>query len=131
MITAITGALNRVLDEEVRLQVGPFEYAVLVPEFVRRAAPDAARRGADAAHACSTSKATRCPTAWCRGWSGSRPRTTWRSSSLLCTVDKVGVREGAQGAGPAAAGGRRRHPAAGREVAVDAARGSARRRPRR
>jgi Holliday junction DNA helicase RuvA len=28
--------LNRVLDEEVRLQVGAFEYQVLVPEFVRR-----------------------------------------------------------------------------------------------
>ncbi|MBV9122707.1 MAG: ATP-dependent DNA helicase RuvA [Planctomycetes bacterium] len=36
MITKITGHLNRVLDEEVRLQVGPLEYQVLVPEFVRR-----------------------------------------------------------------------------------------------
>jgi Holliday junction DNA helicase RuvA len=36
MITRITGVLNRVHDEEVRLQVGPLEYAVLVPEFVRR-----------------------------------------------------------------------------------------------
>lgn len=36
MITQITGTLKRVLDEEVRLQVGPFEYQVLVPEFVRR-----------------------------------------------------------------------------------------------
>jgi Holliday junction DNA helicase RuvA len=36
MITKITGLLSRVLDEEVRLQVGAFEYAVLVPEFVRR-----------------------------------------------------------------------------------------------
>jgi Holliday junction DNA helicase RuvA len=36
MITKITGALNRVLDEEVRLQVGSLEYQVLVPEFVRR-----------------------------------------------------------------------------------------------
>ena len=36
MITAVTGVLARVLDEEVRLQAGPFEYAVLVPEFVRR-----------------------------------------------------------------------------------------------
>ncbi len=36
MITRITGALNRVLDEEVRLQVGALEYQVLVPEFVRR-----------------------------------------------------------------------------------------------
>jgi Holliday junction DNA helicase RuvA len=36
MITKITGVLNRVLDEEVRLQVGSLEYQVLVPEFVRR-----------------------------------------------------------------------------------------------
>jgi Holliday junction DNA helicase RuvA len=36
MITRITGILNRVLDEEVRLQVGPLEYQVLVPEFLRR-----------------------------------------------------------------------------------------------
>ncbi len=36
MITKISGVLNRVLDEEVRLQVATFEYQVLVPEFVRR-----------------------------------------------------------------------------------------------
>jgi Holliday junction DNA helicase RuvA len=36
MITKITGVLTRVLDEEVRLQVGALEYQVLVPEFVRR-----------------------------------------------------------------------------------------------
>jgi Holliday junction DNA helicase RuvA len=37
MITKITGIVNRVVDEQVRLQVGALEYAVLVPEFVRRA----------------------------------------------------------------------------------------------
>jgi len=37
MITKITGIVNRVLDGELRLQVGPLEYQVLVPEFVRRA----------------------------------------------------------------------------------------------
>ncbi len=36
MITKITGQINRVLDDEVRLQVGALEYQVLVPEFVRR-----------------------------------------------------------------------------------------------
>ena len=36
MITKMTGIVNRVLDEEVRLQVGPLEYQVLVPEFIRR-----------------------------------------------------------------------------------------------
>src|SRR5438094_29850 len=37
MITRITGTINRVLEDEVRLQVGALEYAVLVPEYVRRA----------------------------------------------------------------------------------------------
>src|SRR5215475_14089518 len=36
MITKITGVLNRVLDEEARIQIGGLEYQVLVPEFVRR-----------------------------------------------------------------------------------------------
>lgn len=36
MITKITGKLTRVLEEEVRVQVGAFEYQVLVPDFVRR-----------------------------------------------------------------------------------------------
>src|SRR5262249_11705942 len=36
MITRITGVLSRALDEELRLQVGPLEYQVLVPEYVRR-----------------------------------------------------------------------------------------------
>jgi Holliday junction DNA helicase RuvA len=36
MITKITGVLRRVLDEEVRLQVGGLEYQVLVAENVRR-----------------------------------------------------------------------------------------------
>src|SRR5450755_2679501 len=36
MITKMTGIVNRVLDEEIRLQVGPLEYQILVPEFIRR-----------------------------------------------------------------------------------------------
>ncbi|MBY0589106.1 Holliday junction DNA helicase RuvA [bacterium] len=36
MITRLTGILNRVLEEEVRLQAGAVEYQVLVPEIVRR-----------------------------------------------------------------------------------------------
>ncbi len=36
MITKMTGVLTRALDDEVRLQVGPFEYQVMVPEAVRR-----------------------------------------------------------------------------------------------
>lgn len=40
MITKMTGILQRILDDEVRLQVGPLEYQVLVPEFVRRGVQD-------------------------------------------------------------------------------------------
>lgn len=36
MITRVTGVLSRAEDEEVRLQIGAFEYQVLVPEFLRR-----------------------------------------------------------------------------------------------
>ncbi|MEI6326307.1 MAG: Holliday junction branch migration protein RuvA [Gemmataceae bacterium] len=36
MITAIRGKLRKLLDEEARLEVGPLDYQVLVPEFVHR-----------------------------------------------------------------------------------------------
>ena len=36
MITKMTGLLTRVLDDEVRVQIGPFEYQVMVSEAVRR-----------------------------------------------------------------------------------------------
>ncbi len=36
MITRLAGKLNRVLDDEIRVEVGPLEYQVLVPEMVRR-----------------------------------------------------------------------------------------------
>ena len=36
MITKMTGLLTRVLDDEVRLQIGAIEYQLLVPEAVRR-----------------------------------------------------------------------------------------------
>ena len=36
MITKMTGLLTRVLDDEVRVQVGPIEYQLLVSEVVRR-----------------------------------------------------------------------------------------------
>lgn len=36
MITRVTGVLSRAMDEEVRLQVGAFEYQVMVPEYLRR-----------------------------------------------------------------------------------------------
>ncbi len=36
MITRISGTLSTLVGTEARLDVGPFEYQVLIPEFVRR-----------------------------------------------------------------------------------------------
>jgi bifunctional DNA-binding transcriptional regulator/antitoxin component of YhaV-PrlF toxin-antitoxin module len=36
MITKMTGTLTRVHEDDIRVEVGPFEYQVLVPESVRR-----------------------------------------------------------------------------------------------
>ena len=36
MMTKMTGQLVRVLDDEARVQIGPYEYQVMVPEAVRR-----------------------------------------------------------------------------------------------
>jgi holliday junction DNA helicase RuvA len=36
MITKLTGKLVRVLDEDVRVEIPPYEYQILVPESVRR-----------------------------------------------------------------------------------------------
>lgn len=40
MITGMRGKLSRIMETEARLQVGPLEYQVLVPEFVRRKLQD-------------------------------------------------------------------------------------------
>ena len=45
MITKMTGALTRVLDDEARLQVGPIEYQVLVSGSGSPDHPDADRPG--------------------------------------------------------------------------------------
>ncbi len=37
MITKLTGTINRVAEDELRLQVGPIEFQVLIPESVRSA----------------------------------------------------------------------------------------------
>lgn len=92
MITKMTGLLERVLDEEARLQVGPLEYQVLVPEFVRRSIQD--RVGQEI---------TLHITEYLEGNPNQGkmvPRRIGFSSEveleffeLFCTVDKVGVKK--------------------------------------
>ena len=92
MITKLAGVLNRVLDEEVRLQVGPIEYQVLVPEFVRRQL-----------HSQIGKEITLSTTQYLEGNQMSNrmvPRLVGFPGEveleffeLFCTVDKIGVRK--------------------------------------
>lgn len=92
MITRITGIVNRVLEEEVRLQVGPYERQVLVADVVRR-------------HLQSKlgEEVTLCTTEYLEGSQMSNrlvPRLIGFLSEsdqeffeLFCTVEKIGTRK--------------------------------------
>lgn len=92
MITKLTGTLVRVLDDEIRVEVGPFEYQVLVPESVRRQLQ--LRAG---------SEVTLHITEYFEGNSGGSrfvPRKLGFNTAaeleffeLFCTVDKIGVKK--------------------------------------
>jgi Holliday junction DNA helicase RuvA len=92
MITKITGTLNRVLDEEVRLQAGPFEYAVLVPEFVRRAVQG--RVGQELTlHTCHYLDGNPMQGRVVPRLIGFAQEAELDFFDLFCTVDKVGTRK--------------------------------------
>jgi Holliday junction DNA helicase RuvA len=92
MITAITGALTRVLDEEVRLQTGPFEYAVLVPEFVRRTLQS--RLGEELTlHTMQYLEGNQMSNRMVPRLVGFLSEDDLTFFELLCTVDKVGVKK--------------------------------------
>jgi Holliday junction DNA helicase RuvA len=92
MITKITGKLNRVLDEEVRLQVGPLEYQVLVPEFVRRQVQT--RVGEDVTlHTSEYLDGNPMQGRVVPRLIGFLSETELEFFELFCTVDKVGVRK--------------------------------------
>jgi holliday junction DNA helicase RuvA len=92
MITAITGALNRVLEEEVRLQTGSFEYAVLVPEFVRRQLQT--RLGEELTlHTMQYLEGNQMSNRLVPRLVGFLSEEDLGFFDLLCTVDKVGVKK--------------------------------------
>jgi Holliday junction DNA helicase RuvA len=92
MITAITGVLNRVHDEEVRLRAGPFEYAVLVPEFVRRQLQT--RLGEEVTlHTSHFLEGNQMSTRTIPRLIGFLTEPELEFFDLFCTVDKVGVRK--------------------------------------
>jgi Holliday junction DNA helicase RuvA len=92
MITRITGVLNRILDEEVRLQVGPLEYQVLVPDFVRRQVQE--RLGQEITlHTNDYVEGNPMQGRMVPRLIGFMTPTELEFFELFCTVDKVGVRK--------------------------------------
>jgi Holliday junction DNA helicase RuvA len=92
MITGITGALTRVLDEEVRLQAGALEYQVLVPEFVRRQLQT--RLGEEVTlHTSHFLEGSQMSTRLVPRLIGFLTDAELEFFDLFCTVDKVGVRK--------------------------------------
>jgi len=92
MITSITGALTRVLDEEVRLQAGAFEYAVLVPEVVRRQLQT--RLGDEVTlHTSHYLEGNQMASRLLPRLIGFLTETEVEFFELFCTVDKVGAKK--------------------------------------
>ena len=92
MITKITGRLNRTLDEEIRLQVGPMEYQVLVPEFVRR--PLQVRIGEDVTlYTSEYMEGNPMQGRVVPRLIGFLSEAEQEFFDLFCTVDKVGTRK--------------------------------------
>jgi Holliday junction DNA helicase RuvA len=92
MITKMTGVLNRVLDEEVRLQVGALEYQVLVAEFVRRSVQG--RTGQELTlHTSEYLDGNPMQGRVVPRMIGFVSEADLEFFELFCTVDKVGVRK--------------------------------------
>jgi Holliday junction DNA helicase RuvA len=92
MITKMTGTLSRVLDEEVRVQAGPFEYQVLVPEFVRRQIQT--RTGHDITlHTTEFLEGNQMTGKMVPRRIGFLSELELEFFELFCTVDKIGVRK--------------------------------------
>jgi Holliday junction DNA helicase RuvA len=92
MITKITGVINRVLDEEIRLQVGPMEYQILVPEFVRRILQH--RHGEELTlHTSEYLDGNQAQSRMVPRMIGFLHEIELDFFELFCTVDKVGVRK--------------------------------------
>jgi Holliday junction DNA helicase RuvA len=92
MITKMTGIVNRVLDEDIRLQIGPFEYQVLVPEFVRR---QVQMRGGQelTLHIIEYLEATQMSNRMIPRRIGFLHEIELEFFELFCTVDKIGAKK--------------------------------------
>lgn len=92
MLTKMTGLLTRVLDEEVRLQIGPFEYQVLVPEAIRRQVQT--RVGQEITfHITEYLEGNQAGSKLVPRRIGFATEAELEFFELLCTVDKIGVKK--------------------------------------
>src|SRR5436190_2449508 len=92
MITKIAGMLNRVLDEELRLQVGPLEYQIFVPEFVRRNVQSKVGQEVSL-HTTEYLEGNPMQGKMVPRLIGFASEVELEFFELFCTVDKVGVRK--------------------------------------
>lgn len=92
MMTKMTGVLTRVLDDEARVQVGPIEYQVLVPETVRMRLQ--ARRGQEVTfHVTEFLEGNGGGNRFIPRRIGFLAEAELDFFDLFCTVDKIGVKK--------------------------------------
>lgn len=92
MITRIAGVVNRVLEDEIRLQVGPLEYQILVPEFIRRQLQTRVNEEATlfTSHFLEGNQMSNRMVPRLVGFLGEAELDFF---DLFCTVEKIGVRK--------------------------------------
>jgi len=92
MMTKMTGTLVRVLLDEVRVAVGPFEYAVMVSEAVRRQLQ--LRAGQEVTlHLMEYYEGNQAGTRLVPRKIGFQTELEVEFFELFCTVDKIGVKK--------------------------------------
>ena len=92
MMTKMTGTLVRVLLDEVRVAVGPFEYAVMVSEAVRRQLQ--LRSGQEVTlHLMEYYEGNQAGTRLTPRKIGFQTELELEFFELFCTVDKIGVKK--------------------------------------
>jgi len=92
MITKMTGTLTRVLDDEARVEVGPFEYQVLVPEAVRRVIQ--MRTGSEITfHVTEYLEGNQSASRFVPRRIGFLTELELEFFELFCTVEKIGIKK--------------------------------------
>jgi Holliday junction DNA helicase RuvA len=92
MITKMTGVLTRVLDDEIRLEIGPLEYQLLVPEAVRRVIQ--MRTGTEMTfHVCEYLEGNAGGNRFIPRIIGFLTESELDFFDLFCTVEKIGVKK--------------------------------------